>query len=381
MKVHGRKERDTSPTSAARAPSLEASWRGLALLCAAGALAAAGAGCHHADAAQEQAAVATPKVHVETAPVTEQVVPKLLTITGVLEANMRTDLSANAQGRVVRTFVERGDHVKAGQLLAQLDVRAAALTQAEAVANAQSASETLKNVRADCERYKNLLARGAITQQEFDKQTTSCATQSSSEEAARTRAAEAAQTLNDAAIRAPFTGVIGERFVSVGDYVHADTRVATVLVDDPLRLQLTVPEPSIGFVKEGLSVSFETVSRPGKTFVATVKYLGREVRQNTRDLVVEAVCDNADHALLPGMFVTAHLRVGEETVPVVPKKAIVRVDTSDTVFVVVAGRLEQRVIQSGQAVGDFVAALDGVKKDEKVVVNPSAQTVDGAETE
>ena len=347
----------------------------------AGALAAAVMGCQRAQAAPAEAKVSGPKVHVDTVVITEQTVPKLLTITGVLEANMRTDLAANAQGRVVRTFVERGDHVKAGQLLAQLDARSAVLTQAEAVANAQSITETLKNLRADCERYKKLLERGAITQQEFDKQTTSCATQGASEEAARARSAEAAQTLNDSAIRAPFAAVVGERFVSVGDYLHTDTRVATLLVDDPLRLQLTVPEPSIGFVKEGLVVSFETVGRPGQTFHATVKYLGREVRSNTRDLVVEALCDNADHMLLPGMFVTAHIEVGKDSVPVVPKKAIVHVETSDTVFVVVDGRLEQRVIQDGATVGDMIAALDGVKKGEKLVTNPSPQTVDGTEVE
>jgi len=342
---------------------------------------AALAGCDHVSAASEAGKAPTPKIHVETTAVTLQTVPKLLTITGVLEANQRTDLAANAQGRVMRTFVERGDHVKAGQLLAQLDVRAAVLTQAEAVANAQSATSSLKGVLADCSRYKNLLDRGAITQQEYDRQTTSCATQTASEEAARTRAAEAAQTLNDAAIRAPFTGVVGERFVSVGDYVHADTRVATLLVDDPLRLQLTVPEPSIAFVKEGVTVSFETVSRPGKSFQATVKYLGREVRQTTRDLVVEAVADNAEHALLPGMFVTAHLAVGQETLPVVPKRALVRVDVSDTVFVVVAGHLQQRVLSIGPEVGDLVSAKDGVAKDEKVVVSPSPETTDGAEVE
>jgi len=352
-------------------------WRRAAVL----AVSCGVAGCHHADAAPVAAKKVAPKVHVDTVAVSARAVPKLLTITGVLEADMRSDLAANAQGRVVRTFVERGDHVKVGQLLAQLDVRAAVLTRTEAVANAQSVSETLKNVRADCERYKKLLERGAITQQEYDRQTTSCATTTASEEAARTRAAEAAQTLNDAAIRAPFTGVVGERFVSVGDYVHPDTRVVTLLVDDPLRLQLTVPEPSIGFVKEGVTVSFETVSRPGQSFRATVKYLGREVRATTRDLVVEAVCDNAEHKLLPGMFVTAHVGVGEETLAVVPKNAVLRVDVSDTVFVVVNGHLEQRVIQEGAALGDSIAVFDGVKKDEKVVLNPSAETLDGAEIE
>jgi RND family efflux transporter MFP subunit len=336
--------------------------------------------CEHADASTEAEAKRTiPKVHVEAVQVIERSLPKLLTVTGVLEPDMRTDLSANAQGRVIRTFVERGDHVKAGQLLAQLDVRAAVLTQAEAVANAQSATDMLKNVRADCERYAKLLERGAITQQEYDRQTTSCATQSSVEEAARTRAAEAAQTLHDAAIRAPFAGAISERFVSVGDYVRPDTRVVTLLVDDPLRLQLTIPEPLIGYVKEGVTVTFETVSRPGLTFRGVVKYLGREVRQTTRDLVVEAVSENADHQLLPGMFVTAHIATGEQTVPVVPRTAMVRVDVNDTVFVVVGGHIEQRVIQEGAVVGDLVGVLDGVKKDEKVVNNPTAQLVDGAE--
>ena len=105
------------------------------------------------------------------------------------------------------------------------------------------------------------------------------------------------------------------------------------------------------------------------------------MRQNTRDLVVEAVSDNADHALLPGMFVTAHLAVGEQAVPVVPKKAIVRMETSDTVFVLHDGRLEQRVIQEGATIGDAIAALDGVKTGEKVVTNPSPQMADGAEAE
>jgi RND family efflux transporter MFP subunit len=338
--------------------------------------------CQHADASTTpEAAKAVPKVHVDTVAVVERSVPKLLAVTGILEPDTRTDLSANAQGRVIRTFVERGDHVKAGQLLAQLDVRSAVLTQAEATANARSAEDMLKNVQADCERYKTLLQRGAITQQEYDRQTTNCATQSSVEEAARARASEAAQVLHDAAIRAPFAGAISARFVSVGDYVRPDTRVVTLLVDDPLRLQLTVPEPLIGSVKEGVSVAFETVSRPGDSFQATVKYMGREVRETTRDLVVEAISDNPGHKLLPGMFVTAHLPVGEEVLPVLPPSALLRVEANDTVFAVVAGHLEQRVVQRGTIAGDMVAIRDGVKKDERVVLHPSAQLVDGAEVE
>src|ERR1700722_14304685 len=190
------------------------------------ALCLAAAGCSRSSAASVEVKPPAPdKAHVQTARVGEQSVPKVLSLTGTLSSNERTDLAANAAGRVVRTFVERGDHVAQGQVLAQLDARSAALSRAEAEANVNSATEQLKNVRADCQRYVGLLAKGAITQQEYDKQTTSCQTQASSEEAARVRAAQAVQTLTDSAIRAPFAGVIAERFVHVGAYVHRDGEV------------------------------------------------------------------------------------------------------------------------------------------------------------
>ncbi len=348
---------------------------------AVGTLSAFVGGCTHkaAEALEETSAAA--KIHVETTLASEQAVPSLLALTGVLSSNERTDLAANAVGRVVTTFVERGDHVVQGQLLAQLDVRSAALARAEAEANLASAGEQLKNAKADCERYVSLLAKGAITQQEYDKQATSCQTQAASETATRVRAAEAVQTVTDSAIRAPFGGIIAERFVHVGDYVHADTRVVTLLVDDPLRLELTVPEANIASVHPGLVVSFETVALLGRTFTATVKFMGGEIREATRDLVVEAVTDNHDHVLLPGMFVTAHLPVGTVTLPVVPTRSLVRHADNDSVFAVVDGHLEERVVQLGPKVGDLVAIADGVKPGEQVVVSPPPNAADGMQTE
>jgi membrane fusion protein (multidrug efflux system) len=350
-------------------------------IAAAGLLGVAMTACSHAETVDTAATVAAPKIKVQTAPVAEQSVPRLLRLTGVLSSDERTDLAANASGRVVKTFVERGDHVVAGAVLAQLDARSAALTRAEAEANVTSASEQLKNVQADCQRYTGLLAKGAITQQEFDKQATSCQTQAASETAARARAAEALQTVSDSTIRAPFGGVVAERFVHVGDYVHADTRVITLLVDDPLRLELTVPEANIGSVHPGLAVSFETVAFPGRVFTASVKYMGREIREATRDLVVEAVTDNGDHALLPGMFVTAELPIGEVTSPVVPATALVRHDDTQSLFAVVDGHLEERVVQLGPKVGDLVAIADGIKKGEQVVLVPPPGAADGAQVE
>jgi membrane fusion protein (multidrug efflux system) len=281
----------------------------------------------------------------------------------------------------VRTVVERGDHVKAGAIVAQLDARSAASTEAEARANAKSIEEQLAAVRGDCARYESLLAKGAITQQEYDRQASQCRTQAATEEAARARAAEASRMVNDTAIRAPFSGVIGERYVTVGDYVMPSSRVVTLLVDDPLRLKITVPEPVIGYAKEGGTVSFEVVSLPGRVFNATIKYVGREIRPMTRDVVDEAVFDNHDRLLLPGMFATVRLPVGSAPLPVIPKAAIAQTDTGPTVFVLSDGHLQQRAVHAETILDNVVAVSEGLKKGERIVAVPSAETVDGVRVE
>jgi RND family efflux transporter MFP subunit len=180
--------------------------------------------CRKQKAPEPSVTTTTKSMRVETVVIDERPLPKTVTITGTLQADQRSELAANAAGRVIRTFVERGDHVKAGALLAQLDSRAASITRTEAQAQAQSMSEQLAAVRADCARYEALVAQGAISQQAFDRQASQCRTQSLTEEAARARAADATRILSDTAIRAPFAGVISERAVSVGDYAAQEVR-------------------------------------------------------------------------------------------------------------------------------------------------------------
>jgi membrane fusion protein (multidrug efflux system) len=187
--------------------------------------------------------------------------------------------------------------------------------------------------------------------------------------------------VQDAAIRAPFGGVIGERFINVGDYVQPSSKVVTLLVDNPLRLRISVPEPAIPYAKEGTVVSFKTLTLPDREFQATIKYVGREIRATTRDMIDEAVVENRDHVLLPGTFVTVQLPVGTANLPVVPKDALVRLDEGTTVFAVANGRLQQRAVQSSVAVGDGIAIAEGLKKGEKIVVRPAADLQDGTPVE
>jgi multidrug efflux pump subunit AcrA (membrane-fusion protein) len=95
-------------------------------------------------------------------------------------------------------------------------------------------------------------------------------------------------------------------------------------------------------------------------------------------MVFEATVPNEDHALVAGMFVTVELATGEEKLAVVPASAILQSGTTSTVFVVVDGRLEQRAVHLGAALGDDISIREGVARGDRVVRAPNEKTPDGA---
>jgi RND family efflux transporter MFP subunit len=339
------------------------------------ACASALAGCKPTEAAP--ATRAADAVHVETVEVREEAMPRALKLTGTLRGREQTDLAANAAGRVVETFVERGAQVKKGDLLVRLDTRSAALTAAEARANAALAREQAETAKRECERYLKLREQGAVSAAEYDRMSDSCRTAPLAIEAASARAQAMALVVGDGSIRAPFAGVITERFVEVGQYVRADSRVVTLVSLDPLKLELTVPEANVALVKEGGALTFTVPAYPGREFAGTVRFVGAAVRESTRDLVAEAVVENPDRALYPGMFATIALKTGEAPAPVVPRAALVEKEGLTRVFAVVNGRLEERVVQLGPQKGDLVALSRGVARGDRVVMKPAATLQNG----
>ncbi len=337
-----------------------------------------GAGCKpgasaRADTGAEQAAV-----HVETATVAAVDAPQVLRLTGSLKGDKETDLAANAVGRVMATAVERGQAVTAGQLLARLDVRAASLTASEAKAQAESVQAQEAQARSECARYETLRQKGAISDLEYDKVATQCKTLPLSAQAASARARLAAQNVGDGLIRAPFPGVVTERYVDVGEYVRQDSRVVTIVSLDPLRLEVAVPEAHVGQVKEGADVSFTVSAHPERRFVGKVKFVSGALRAATRDLVVEALVSNEDKALKPGMFADVEVVIGKKALPSVPRASVVEREGRSRAYFVVDGRLEERVLSLGPVVGDVVSVDKGAKVGDKVAVGDVSKLTNGA---
>jgi membrane fusion protein, multidrug efflux system len=303
--------------------------------------------------------------------------PRLLPLTGTLKAAAESAVAANASGRVVRTYVERGSVVAQGAALLQLDTRMAALTAAEARANLEGTRTQKELADRECQRNQRLFERRLITQQEFEKTDSACKVQRQSLAAAESKQRQTAISVGDATVRAPFRGVVSERYVNVGEYVAANTKVVQLVQNDPVRVELTAGEADAGAIRSGQSVTFEVKALPGRTFTAKVRYVAPALRTATRDLIFEAVASNRDGALKPGMFVTAWMETGTEERVTVPQAAL-RTD-GDTVraFVVKGGRLEERIVQLAPDVGGRAAIKVGIAAGERVVSAGTDRLRDG----
>lgn len=317
-------------------------------------------------------------VRVEARPAIEQSMPEYLTVTGSLRASQESEVAADASGKVTQTFVERGQRVSKGDPLALLDARGASISATQAAAQSGLARAQVDQAQRECERVASLFKSGAISQGEFDRTTSQCQTTQFSAAAAQAQQQNAQKIVGDSLIRAPFSGIVGERYVNVGQYVTPSTRVASLYSPDPLRLELTVGEAKVAALRVDAPVRFTVSAYPDKTFLGSVKFISPNVRPSTRDLVIEALCPNADFALKPGMFAVARLEAGEKNLPVVSKSSVKRDEGPARIFVVVDKRIQERIVQTGGEKDDAVAILVGVKAGELVVVSPGPDVRDGA---
>jgi membrane fusion protein (multidrug efflux system) len=333
-------------------------------------------------AAGEQTEVrqADPARALPTVAVAKQGMPSELVMTGTLVADRQSDLAANASGRVLSTHVERGQKVAAAEVIMRLDARLAQFSAKAAKAQSKVAKANLELAALECGRVDRLLASGTISQAEYDRTKSQCASSQSSVSAAESQAALASVQAGDSVVKAPFAGIVAERYVDVGEYVLPQTRVISLVSVDPIRVQLAVPEAEVAKVVHGQTVTFEVIGFD-KPFTAEVEYMSPSLRETTRDLVVEAIAPNPDGVLKPGMFATVRLGTGDVERLVVPTSAIGQIDGRPMVWVVREGRAIVQFVRTGAVRGDRTAILSGVLETDTVVSDPPDDLVDGTRLE
>jgi membrane fusion protein (multidrug efflux system) len=316
-------------------------------------------------------------VKVETAPVTIQKMPKHLRLTGSVLSDRTSEVAANVAGQVVATYVERGQPVKRGQPIAVVDSKAAGFQAAAALAQSKAADTQVQLAREDCARADTLFQQGALAKSEYERQKTACSAQLYNANAAQAQADLAGKLAGDTTIRAPIDGIIGERFINIGEYVTPNARVASVFAIDQVRISISVPENAIAQVKEGQTIDVRVAAYPDRVFPAVVRLVSPALRAQTRDLIVEAFAENKDHALMPGMFATVLLTIGEEDQPTVPVQAIKADGTVRRLFLAKENSAYEMVVHTGVQKDGRIAVLEPLTESDKVILAPPPGLQDG----
>lgn len=287
-----------------------------------------------------------------------------LEVTGTIEANESVALQSEVSGLVTGIFFKEGSNVSKGTLLVKINDRDIQAQLQEALTK-QTLSATNES------RAKQLLQKGAISQEEYD---TALADLKSLKAQAQLIRAQLAKT----SIIAPFSGKIGLRSISEGVYITPTTVIANLLSTDPVKVNFSVPEKYMSQIKLNSAVTFRT---DGSNQVYTGKVFAIEpgINAQTRTLQIKALAQNHNNELLPGSFarVSLALNVVNDAI-MVPNEAIIPVLEGKTVFISKNGKAKQVKVQSGTRTDQDIVITSGLNIGDTVLTTGAMSLKDDA---
>jgi RND family efflux transporter MFP subunit len=306
------------------------------------------------------------------------------------------NIYARASGYVLKRYVDIGDHVKAGQLLAEIT---APEIDAQ-VAQFQSSMHQLEHTTQQNEANRSLAAvtwgrdsvlvnQGWVTQQQGDVDRYNLQAQQQAVQAAQ-RSAEATQAQlqyynqqkSYQQVVAPFEGVISQRNIDVGSLITADatsgTSMFSMVHSDVIRVWVYVPQDSAFGVTPGVDAVIRVPAMPNLTFQGKVTRIANALQPGTRTLLTEVDIPNPDGALSPGVYCTVELKIPRKSPAlIVPASAIIFNQNGMQVAVVEDGVAHLHKIAITTDSGTEVEVNEGVKDGDKVILQPPVNLADG----
>jgi membrane fusion protein (multidrug efflux system) len=319
-----------------------------------------GAGGGAAAGGARNAAPAT----VMLAPVRLERVSQKLEALGNARANESVDISTKISNIVTAVTFRDGERVKRGQVLVQLD-------DAQARADVAAAQAAVTESESIYNRSRELLNTQALSKSSFDQLEATL-------KANRARLSAASARLEDTVIRAPFSGRVGLRRVSVGTLISPGDVITTLDDTSVIKLDFSVPENFLASLREGLSIRATAPAFPGRSFSGSVSSIDSRVDIATRSVTVRALLANLDGALKPGMFLNVALANDEREALVIPEEALTPEAERQYVFVVTEGKVSRREVHIGGRRPGSVEVIAGLSAGERVIVEGTQKVRDGA---
>lgn len=302
---------------------------------------------------------------VEAAAARSDTVIDAIVATGQVEAMQSIDLRPEVEGRLVQILVREGSPVRRGTALFKID-------DAELKAQAAQVEAERDLARQSLNRTRELLSQKASSQAELERAEATMRSNEAQLELLKVR-------LDRTLVRSPFAGVMGQRYVSLGDYVTSDTRLASLQTVSPQRAAFQVPERYAEQLKDGQRVTFRVAALPGREFIGIVDFVDPVVQLPGRTITVKARVPNPRGELQAGMFIEARLATAvRPNAVVIPEDAVLPLQGSNFVWVVTDGKATRRQIELGVRTPGFVEVTSGVGSAEQVVVGGQERLAEGA---
>lgn len=306
-----------------------------------------------------------PPQPVNATEVSEQQWQPQVTSVGTVMAMQGTVIRTEAEGVVRKINFEPGTTVQAGTVLVELDadVEQAQLRVAEADAEL---------ARLSFKRAEGLIGKRTISQADYDSAASRL--KQANAQVDNLRAVIAKKT-----VRAPFTGRLGIRHISVGQFLDKGSQVVSLQSLDPIYVDFSVPQQRLGDLANGLRVQVSADAYPGQPFEGEITAINPDIDTVTRNVRVQATLSNLDGRLRPGMFVEIALLLERtDQVLVIPATAVLRAPYGDSLFVIQEGEevdadgkkplvVQQKFVRLGARRGDFVVVSEGLEAGEQIV--------------
>lgn len=302
-------------------------------------------------------------VGVEVAAVRSQRLTQQVTAVGTLMAQQSAMLRAESSGRIAKILFEEGTATTEGSLLVQLDTD---LLEAEL----QQAQAQLALAQSRANRAQKLSKEGFISAQAQDESNSERAVAAAEVNIIKTR-------IDKSQIKAPFDGVLGLRYVNVGDYVSNGDDIVSVASIDKLQIDIRVPERYLAQIAVGLPVHLRLDAQAGQEFMGQVIAISPMIDEQGRSVVLRAHVSNPERQLRPGQFARVSLDLDEINGLMVPETAIAPSGQAQYVYRVMEGVAERVEVIVGIRRDGWVQ-VTGLAPDDIVITSGLQKIQDGS---
>ena len=283
---------------------------------------------------------------------------------GTANANESVNITSKTTNMVTSIRFGDGESVRDGQVLVELD---RAQTEADLAAAVAAFAES----QSQFNRSRELFNTQALSKSQYEQLEATMKSNQARVDSAKAR-------LADTYIRAPFSGRVGLRRVSLGTLISPGTVITTLDDLSAIKVDFAVPELNVGELRSGQTITASSSAYPGRSFAGRVVSVDSRVDPGSRAVTVRALVPNRDGALKPGMFLTVDLSKERRQALMVPEQALVPEQARQFIYVIQGPKVNKREVKLGRREPGFVEITDGLRAGDHVVIEGTLKLREGS---